>query len=164
MNKGWKAAPWSIKLIFIYWLVPIVVFAFVLSYAAITYSQLEINGLWRIPIEILKAEYELMPINTTIDIVLLLMTILGAYYGWRLLKGSGFARAVLEVFSWLLVIISIVSLLFPQVQYFELESVPSQLNDIPAIWLYVGWILVLVEALVLIMLRTRIVKHYSDIF
>lgn len=83
---------------------------------------------------------------------------------WRLLRGSGISRAILELFSWLAVIYSLSVLLFPELQYFELQSAPTETEDIPLIWVIVGWAFLLVEVAVLYVLRKNPVKEYANVF
>jgi len=127
-------------------------------------NQTEIKGMWRIPIDMLQSAYEVMPISTSIDISFAIMGFFGVYYGWRLLRGSGISRAILELFTWLIVIYSLAVLLFPELQYFELQSMPTETEDAPLLWVSIGWVYLLVEVSVLYVLRKKSVKEYASVF
>ena len=164
MNKNWKTAPWIIRLILIYWLLPGAILLIAFCYMLVMFSQIEINEIWRIPLGVLEAKYKLMPISTSIDISFTIVSIFAAYYGWRLLRGSGIARNILEIIAWLMLSYSAILMLFPEIEYFEMPTPPTGTIDIPLEWTVLGWFFVLLELVVLIALRKKIVKDYANIF
>ena len=159
MKKNWKSAPWIVRLIYLYWVIPVVLVALSFIYVI---SKAEVKGMWRIPFDLLRSMLETMPIVTSIDTAFGIISLLGAFYGWRLLRGSLISRAILELFSWLTITYSSVFFLFPNLQYFELAETPSGLNDLSFIWTFVTWLILVLEASVLVALRKPSVRKYAN--
>lgn len=164
MKKKWKTSPWEIKLIFLYWSIPTVLIFVASFYMLIMFLLVDIEGLWRIPFSMLEAEYKLMPISTSLDITFTIMSIFGAYYAWRLLRGSGMARNFLEIISWLIVIYSSAFILFPELHFIELHETPTDINNPPITLVIIGWLFLLLQISILFILRRVSVKNYANIF
>ncbi len=165
MIKKWKAAPWSIQLIFLYWILPVVILVVAYSYLLVIFLiNEESDMLWRILFSMEAEEFKLMPIASSIEWVVTIMSLFGAYYGWRLLQGCRLARRILEIFSWILAVYSIVLIIFPEINYLELHETPSDINDLSMIWIAIGWLFILLEVVVLFLLRSESVKNYANIF
>ena len=110
------------------------------------------------------ARLQEMPIATSVEMGLDLMAFLGVYYGWRLLRGSGIVRQILEVFSWVFVVFTVTELWFPQIWFIELESVPTDIVDTSSTFLIVGGLYALLEVAVLVGLRHQSARDYADVF
>lgn len=165
MIKKWKAAPWSIRLIFLYWILPVVILVVAYSYLLVIFLIYEESDmLWRILFSMEAEEFKLMPIASSIEWVVTIMSLFGAYYGSRLLQGCSVARRILEIFSWILAVYSIVLIIFPEINYLELHETPSDINDLSMIWIAIGWLFILLEVVVLFLLRSESVKNYANIF
>ena len=164
MKKKWNIASWEIRLIYLYWLIPTTILFIAFIYMLIMFFLTDINGLWRLPLSVLASEYKLMPVITSLDISFTFMSIFGAYYGWRLLQGSGMARNFLETISWLTIIYSSIIMIFPELKYIEVQSAPPEINNPPIIWAIIGWLFLTFEVFILFLLRKESVKNYANIF
>lgn len=167
MEKSWKTAPWQVRVLLLYWIFPFLVllgafgyFIYVMSTIAV--DGVEVSGMWRMPLALFEAEFNVMPINTSIDMAFVLIALLGAYYAWHLLKGSYISRSILELFSWLILLIGILYTAFPELEYFELESIPVSLLRY-SIWQWTVAIAILfVELVALLLVRSQVVRRYVD--
>ena len=119
MKKNWKSAPWIVRLIYLYWVIPVVLVALSFIYVI---SKAEVKGMWRIPFDLLRSMLETMPIVTSIDTAFGIISLLGAFYGWRLLRGSLISRAILELFSWLTITYSSVFFFISQFTVFRISG------------------------------------------
>ena len=164
MVKNWKSAPWAIRLVFLYRLVPAVILGGLFGLLMYSLAQTEVNGAWHLPMDMLTSAYEAMPISTSVDITLTAMSFLGAFYGWRLLRGSGFARTILQLFSAIFAVFTLVVLLYPEIQYLELESVPEGLVDVGLEAWFIGGLMACIEGAVFFGLRTHSARKYSSVF
>ena len=164
MDKNWTTAPWVVRLIFLYWIIPALIIVFGIIALVIIFLDSEMNVIWGIPLDLFKSKFMQMPISMSIDTAFNVIWVLAGYYGWRMIKGSGIARSFLEVVSWLSAIYLFVYLIFPEIEYFELETIPKELVTIPVMWKMVGWLFLILEAAVIFALRRESVRFYANVF
>ena len=164
MTKNWGSAPWMVRLLFVYWLIPLIITGSAVGFVALEMSKAGTIEIWRIPIEMFRFQYNEMPISTSIDISLSIMYCSAAFYAWKMLRGSGKSRIVLEMFSWISILFGSINIFFPSLRYFELENLSPSFWDIPVAFLLLAAVLLLLQVAVLCFLRTEVVRNYANTF
>ncbi len=162
MEKNWKTAPWLVRIIFIYWIIPMVLTVIFMAFLMLITAT--IGGIWRIPIDLFRVEYDAMPIITSIDLGFSIMYFSAGFYAWRLLRGNGTSRVVLEVFSWISIVFTAINLFYPGLHYFEVENISFSITDWPFSLLALAVFFLGLQSAILYMLRTTKVRNYADVF
>jgi len=164
MEKNWTAAPWVVRLIFLYWLIPSLIIIFSVVALVLVLLSSEMQGAWGIIRDVFGSKFELIPISSSIDMIFNIIWVMAGYYGWRMLRGSRFARTILELFAWMSAIYLFIYLIYPGVEYLELETMPEVLPEISVFWKIVGWLFLSLEATVIVALRRESVREYTNVF
>jgi hypothetical protein len=113
---------------------------------------------------LLKAEYQVTPIALWIGAGIILIYFLCPLYAWRMLAGRKTSRKLLEVFAWLFLVNSLIDVTFPQIWYFELETNPPEITDTQDQWAFVEILFVIIDAFVLLAMRSKQVREYANVF
>lgn len=121
-------------------------------------------GIWRIPFDLFRVQYDAMPVSTSIDLGISIMYFSAAFYAWQLLRGSGTSRAVLEMFSWIAIVFTSANLFFPGLRYLEMENISPTISNTPASFLALGASVLGLELAALYLLRTARVRNYTSVF
>jgi len=121
-------------------------------------------GIARIPFDLFRAQYDAMPISTSIGLGLSIMYFSAAFYAWRLLRGNATSRAVLEMFSWIAIVFTSANLFFPGLRYLEMENISPLFSDMSLSLLALAVFFIGLELAVLYMLRTTKVRDYANVF
>ena len=164
MEKNWKSAPWTVRVLFVYWVFPLLSTGLVFTFLAVEMLGPDPIGIWSIPLDLARAQYDEMPISTSLEIGISIMYCSAAYYAWRLLRGSGNSRIILEMFSWISIVFTSVNIFFPGIRYFEMDNLSPSFSDTPGSFLAVAFVLLFLQLAALYFLRTEKVKSYASIF
>ena len=81
-----------------------------------------------------------------------------------MLAGRKTSRKLLEVFAWLFLVNSLIDVTFPQIWYFELETNPPEITDTQDQWAFVEILFVIIDAFVLLAMRSKQVREYANVF
>ena len=164
MEKNWHTAPWTVRLLIIYWIFPLASNLLILAVAAFLMSASNPIEIWKIPYDLFRVKFDAMPISASIDAGISVMYFSAAYYAWKLSRGSGVSRLALEIFSWITILYTSVNLLFPELRYLELDHLSPSFLDTPINFLILGVFLLGLQLVVLYLLRTAGVRRYANVF
>lgn len=118
---------------------------------------------FRLMYYMLDAIYRSAPVETVVDSILFFIMFLGGIYSWPFLKGSYIAQKILEIFTWILVLTSVIYFLFLQLSFIDFENIPPDSDNAPLGTKLPGFLFILLEVAVLSGLRCKIVNEYSGL-
>ena len=160
MSKGWKTAPWIIRGIFLFWVIPLLVFLLIAFWLFIDALNTKSLATFRMINYMLEAIYKSAPIYTVVGIILFFIMFAGGVYSLFFLKGSFRARNILEIFAWILVLTSVIYFLFPQLSFISFENTPIDSDNLPLWKILPVFLFIILEVAVLSGLRCKIVNGY----
>jgi hypothetical protein len=148
MLSNWKRAPATVKTLVVYWHIWPVTFIALFGYFSSASPDGEVlSFMW----SLLKAEYQVTPIALWIGAGIILIYFLCPLYAWRMLAGRKTSRKLLEVFAWLFLVNSLIDVTF-------------QITDTQDQWAFVEILFVIIDAFVLLAMRSKQVREYANVF
>ncbi len=161
MLKNWKSAPAIVKILVVYWHIWPIIFIALLGYFWTASPDTEIlRFMW----SQWEVEYQVTPIALWIGAGITLIYFVCPLYAWRMLAGRRASRIFLEVIAWLFLINRLIDVTFPQIWYFELETIPPEITDAQDQWAFAGMLYIIIDALVVLAMRSKKVREYANVF